>query len=60
LLSAILAVLFTWAGLTAAYYIPYPAGFFITSFAFGAYLLARLTSYGIGQKMGRTAAAKIA
>jgi zinc/manganese transport system permease protein len=60
LLSAILAVLFTWAGLTVAYYIPYPVGFFITSFAFGAYLLARLTSYGIGQKAGRTAGANVA
>jgi zinc/manganese transport system permease protein len=57
LLSAILAVLFTWAGLTAAYYIPYPVGFFITSFAFGAYLLARLASYGIGKKAGRLAEA---
>ena len=60
LLSAILAVLFTWAGLTVAYYIPYPVGFFITSFAFGAYLLARLASYGTGQKTGGTAATKVA
>jgi zinc/manganese transport system permease protein len=58
LLSAILAVLFTWAGLTAAYYIPYPVGFFITSFAFGAYLLARLASYGIGRNAGRLAEAR--
>src|SRR5437868_11251933 len=41
LLSAILAVLFTWAGLTVAYYIPYPVGFFITTIAFGSYVLAR-------------------
>ena len=40
-LSAILAVLFTWAGLTIAYYIPYPVGFFITTFAFGTYVLVR-------------------
>src|SRR2546425_7002725 len=58
LLSAILAVLFTWAGLTVAYYIPYPVGFFITSFAVGAYLLARLASYGIGKKAGRLAEAR--
>src|SRR5713226_2190807 len=50
LLSAVLAVLFTWAGLTVAYYFPYPVGFFITSFAFGAYLLARLASYATGRK----------
>jgi zinc/manganese transport system permease protein len=58
MLSAILAVLFTWAGLTVAYYIPYPVGFFITSFAFGAYLLARLAAYGIGKKAGRLAEAR--
>ncbi|TME79465.1 MAG: metal ABC transporter permease [Chloroflexi bacterium] len=44
LLSAALAVLFTWAGLTVAYYVPYPVGFFITTIAFGSYVLARLAS----------------
>jgi len=42
LLAAILAVLFTWAGLTIAYYLPYPVGFFITTIAFWTYILARL------------------
>src|SRR5437660_4757568 len=41
LLSALLAMLFTWAGLTVAYYIPYPVGFFITTIAFASYILAR-------------------
>ncbi|TMF15240.1 MAG: metal ABC transporter permease [Chloroflexi bacterium] len=41
LLSAVLAMLFTWAGLTVAYYLPYPVGFFITTIAFGSYVLAR-------------------
>src|SRR5947209_7353790 len=59
-LAAILAVLFTWAGLTVAYHIPYPVGFFITSFAFGAYLLARLLSHGLGRRTGQTAAANAA
>ncbi len=40
-LSASLAVAVTWLGLAVAYYTPYPAGFFITTFAFAAYLLAR-------------------
>jgi zinc/manganese transport system permease protein len=40
-LSAALAVVVTWLGLAVAYYTPYPAGFFITTFAFAAYLLAR-------------------
>jgi zinc/manganese transport system permease protein len=41
LLAALLAVVFTWAGLTIAYYVPYPAGFFITTIAFWSYILAR-------------------
>ncbi|MGH2514551.1 MAG: metal ABC transporter permease [Ktedonobacterales bacterium] len=45
LLAVVLALLFTWGGLAVAYYSPYPVSFFITSFAFGAYLLARL--YGL-------------
>ena len=44
LLSAALAVLFTWAGLAVAYYVPYPVGFFITTIAFGSYVLARLAA----------------
>ncbi|MEV5508134.1 metal ABC transporter permease [Streptomyces orinoci] len=43
-ISLLLAVLFsftaTWAGLIAAYYAPYPLGFFVTSFAFSGYVLA--------------------
>lgn len=44
LVSAVLAVLFTWAGLTVAYYLPYPVGFFITTIAFWSYILARVVS----------------
>jgi zinc/manganese transport system permease protein len=44
LVSAVLAVIFTWAGLTVAYYIPYPVGFFITTIAFWSYILARLVA----------------
>src|SRR6267143_4068445 len=44
LLSALLAVLFTWGGLTIAYYVPYPVGFFITTIAFWSYILARVLS----------------
>jgi zinc/manganese transport system permease protein len=43
-LSLVLAVaiglVVTWAGLIIAFYSPYPIGFFITTFAFAAYLLA--------------------
>jgi zinc/manganese transport system permease protein len=45
IVSAALAVLITWAGLTAAYYLPYPAGFFITTIAFWSYVVARLLRY---------------
>jgi zinc/manganese transport system permease protein len=42
LVSVLLALLFTWGGLTIAYYLPYPLGFFITTLAFGSYLVVRL------------------
>src|ERR1700730_497387 len=50
LLSALLAVLFTWGGLTVAYYLPYPVGFFITTIAFWSYILARVLSYVIARR----------
>jgi zinc/manganese transport system permease protein len=53
LLSALLAVLFTWAGLTVAYYVPYPVGFFITTIAFWSYILARLVAPTLTLARGR-------
>jgi zinc/manganese transport system permease protein len=50
LLSALLAVLFTWGGLTVAYYVPYPVGFFITTIAFWSYILARVVSDVIARR----------
>src|SRR4029077_15882111 len=41
-LSLIFAVAITWAGLTCAYYSPYPVGFWTTTIAFGTYLTARV------------------
>jgi zinc/manganese transport system permease protein len=38
LLSGVLAVLFVWLGLGLAFYISYPASFFITALAFATYL----------------------
>jgi zinc/manganese transport system permease protein len=40
-LAVALALLFTWVGLAVGYFTPYPVGFFITTFAFGTYLLVR-------------------
>jgi zinc/manganese transport system permease protein len=41
LLSAALALAFTWLGLSLAYYLPYPVSFFITTAAFLVYLAVR-------------------
>jgi zinc/manganese transport system permease protein len=39
-LTVVLGLAITWPALFIAYYEPYPIGFFITSFAFAAYLAA--------------------
>jgi zinc/manganese transport system permease protein len=39
-LSAAVAVLAVWLGLTLAFYIAYPASFFITALAFGSFLVS--------------------
>ena len=41
LVSIALALLFTWVGLVIGYLTPYPVGFFITTLAFGTYVLVR-------------------
>jgi zinc/manganese transport system permease protein len=43
-IGVLLALAFTWTGLTIAYYSPHPVSFFITSLAFGTYLVARLVT----------------
>jgi zinc/manganese transport system permease protein len=48
LLSVVLALAVTWFGLAAAYFSPYPIGFWITTFAFGCYLSANL--YGLASR----------
>jgi zinc/manganese transport system permease protein len=40
-LSVILGVLITWAGLALAYFYDYPVGFYITTVAFAVYVLVR-------------------
>ncbi|MGA5821125.1 metal ABC transporter permease [Kitasatospora sp. NPDC094028] len=42
LLSVLIALAACWTGLIAAYYQPYPLGFFVTGFAFAGYVLAHL------------------
>ncbi len=36
----LIALVVTWAGLIAAYYSPYPIGFYVATFAFTGYVLA--------------------
>jgi zinc/manganese transport system permease protein len=44
LLSGGLAILFVWLGLGLAFYVSYPASFFITALAFGTYLASLLAT----------------
>jgi zinc/manganese transport system permease protein len=37
-LTVAIGVVVTWLGLAAAYFSPYPIGFFVTTFAFAAYV----------------------
>ncbi len=46
MVAVVLALLFTWSGLAVGFFTPYPVGFFITTFAFGAYALVRLVRGG--------------
>jgi len=47
-LTLALGVAITWAALFAAFYRPYPIGFFLTSFAFAAYLAAAARRHRVG------------
>ncbi|MCQ4084710.1 metal ABC transporter permease [Streptomyces sp. RB6PN25] len=44
LLAVVIALAVTWLGLTAACFSVYPVGFYVTTFAFGAYVLAKLAT----------------
>lgn len=44
LLSVVFALLVVWLGLGIAYFSIYPVGFYVTTFAFALYVLARLVS----------------
>jgi zinc/manganese transport system permease protein len=48
-ISAGLSLLFTWVGLTVAFYSPHPVSFFITSMAFVTYLLVRVAGAARGR-----------
>jgi len=48
-LSVAIALVCTWAGLTAGYYSPFPVSFFITTLAFGFYIIVRLGNSVLGR-----------
>jgi zinc/manganese transport system permease protein len=52
LLTVAIGWMVTWAGLVAAYYSPYPIGFYLTTFAFAAYLAAHAAD-GARRRLGR-------
>ncbi len=51
--SVVLALAATWAGETAAFYSPYPIGFWVTTLSFAAYLAAALARAG-ADRYGRS------
>ncbi|MDX6430843.1 MAG: zinc/manganese transport system permease protein [Streptosporangiaceae bacterium] len=53
LLTVAIGGLVTWAGLVAAYYSPYPIGFYVTTFAFTANLATQQLSSFAGQAIPR-------
>ena len=54
LLTVVIALVVTWLGLGVAYFSVYPVGFYITTFGFGAYLLATGLRLGT-ERSGRRA-----
>jgi len=55
LLSALIALAVVWAGLVLAFYISYPASFFITTIAFVAYLSSQLVRRAHKMRLVRAA-----
>jgi zinc/manganese transport system permease protein len=51
LLSVVFALLVVWLGLGVAYFSPYPAGFYTTTFAFGIYALIRILRYVVKRRV---------
>jgi zinc/manganese transport system permease protein len=54
MLTVAVALLVTWAGLTAAYFSSYPIGFYLTTFAFALYVAAAGVTTA-GKRIGATA-----
>jgi zinc/manganese transport system permease protein len=57
LIGVVLALAFTWLGLSISYYSPHPVSFFITSLAFATYLAVRVFEPLAGRLRARAALA---
>jgi zinc/manganese transport system permease protein len=55
-IGVVLALAFTWTGLTIAYYSPHPVSFFITSLAFATYVAVRIAEPARSWVLRRAAA----
>jgi zinc/manganese transport system permease protein len=58
-LAVLIGLVVTWAALAVAYFTPYPIGFYVTTFGFGAYLVAQLAhrvAAGLRLRAARSAA----
>jgi zinc/manganese transport system permease protein len=55
-LSVVVALLVTWVGETVAFFSPYPIGFWVTTLAFGCYLLATAYRFLADRRMVWSAA----
>jgi zinc/manganese transport system permease protein len=55
-LSVVIGLGVTWLGLAVAYYSPYPVGFFITTFAFGLYVMSFAARYLLDRRAKRSSA----
>ncbi|MGH9017276.1 MAG: metal ABC transporter permease [Acidimicrobiales bacterium] len=56
LVSVVIALACTWIGLAIGWYFSPPDSFFITSLAFGAYVVTRVATYGGARRAARRAA----
>jgi zinc/manganese transport system permease protein len=55
-IAVAIGLVVTWLSLAVAFYTPYPVGFYVTTFAFGIYLLAGLWSLLSERRAGSAAA----
>lgn len=58
-LTVLIGLVVTWLGLAAAYYSPYPIGFWVTTFAFAAYVLSHLAGGALERRRASVVAPSV-